>query len=217
MQDLSSLVGVDCHWQMDASSLLDIPRTGQRHFVCYSGQDPVLQAQASWAKRDFLQAILEFGEGTYLARVDLTSSVRQSVAWKAGHDTVSVAGFVVSNMKDYWSGLQGIVTTASGHHFRLCQIEPPPPAPAANPYFSRDPHYPPAHAISYGLYDESGVQLLTIQPPGLPKSHVRQLLGVHDALGTMQISPALQSDSELPALVALAFALGLEQALALYV
>jgi hypothetical protein len=109
MRSFSELAAADLHWDFDTSSI--IPLTGDRHYTLFSGDQPVVTAQAKWEKFVSFEVALEAGEGTYFAHMDLTTSPLQAVVWKAG-TSFSAAGFSLSA----WSSttFAGTITTASG-------------------------------------------------------------------------------------------------------
>jgi hypothetical protein len=109
MRSFSELAAADLRWDFDTSSI--IPITGDRHYVLFSGGEPVVTAQAKWEKFVSFEVALEAGEGTYFVHMDLTASPLQAVVWKAG-TSFSAAGFSLSG----WSStaFAGTITTASG-------------------------------------------------------------------------------------------------------
>jgi hypothetical protein len=109
MRSFSELAAADLHWQFDTSSI--IPLTGDRHYTLFSGDEPVVTAQAKWEKFVSFEVALEAGEGTYFSHMDLTASPLEAVVWKAG-TSFSAAGFSLSA----WSSttFAGTITTASG-------------------------------------------------------------------------------------------------------
>ena len=80
---------------------LGLPDSADRHYVLYNGMEPVVQAQVMWERLKFFDAIMESGEGTFHAHMDLTDTARKSVAWKAGTEE-SIAGFTLQS--------EGIIT-----------------------------------------------------------------------------------------------------------
>jgi hypothetical protein len=109
MRSFSELAAADLHWEFDTSSI--IPTTGDRHYVLFSGSEPVVTAQAKWEKFVSFEVALEAGEGTYFVHMDLTASPLNAVVWKAG-TSFSAAGFSLTA----WSSttFAGTITTASG-------------------------------------------------------------------------------------------------------
>ena len=109
MRSFSELGGADLHWEFDGSPI--IPATGDRHYVLFSGSEPVVTAQSKWEKLISYEVALEAGEGTYFVHMDLTASPLKAVVWKAG-TTFSAAGFSLTA----WSStaFAGSITTASG-------------------------------------------------------------------------------------------------------
>jgi hypothetical protein len=109
MRSFSELAAADLHWDFDTSSI--IPITGDRHYILFSGGEPVVTAQAKWEKFVSFEVALEAGEGTYFVHMDLTASPLSAVVWKAG-TSFSAAGFSLTA----WSSttFAGTITTASG-------------------------------------------------------------------------------------------------------
>lgn len=109
MRSFSELAAADLHWDFDTSSI--IPITGDRHYILFSGAEPVVTAQAKWEKFVSFEVALEAGEGTYFVHMDLTASPLCAVVWKAG-TSFSAAGFSLTA----WSSFEfaGTITTASG-------------------------------------------------------------------------------------------------------
>lgn len=109
MQSFSELAGAKLHWEFDGSPI--VPTTGDRHYVLFSGSDPVVTAQCKWEKLVYFQVALEAGEGTYFVHMDLTASPLTAVVWKAG-TSFSAAGFSLTAWSSY--AIAGTITTAGG-------------------------------------------------------------------------------------------------------
>jgi hypothetical protein len=109
MQSFSELAGAELHWEFDGSPI--IPTTGDRHYVLFSGSEPVVTAQCKWEKLVYFQVALEAGEGTYFVHMDLTASPLTAVVWKAG-TSFSGAGFSLTSWSSY--AFAGTITTAGG-------------------------------------------------------------------------------------------------------
>ena len=117
MRALTELVGLDVHWKIDMGAML--PDTAARHYVLFNGEEPVVQTQVMWQRLSHFDAIMECGEGTFQARMDLTNLDRKSVAWKTGTQE-SIAGFTVQ-----WEGLitcRGWIAMANGRNLAWVQI-----------------------------------------------------------------------------------------------
>lgn len=114
MRSLGELVGKSLVWRADLGLAIN-PNT-ERHYVLWDGQEPVVTAQVIWERQKFFDVIMECGEGTYQAHLDLTRPDRPSVAWKTGEE-FSLAGLTVTS-----EGLitcEGLIKTHSGRNLVL--------------------------------------------------------------------------------------------------
>ena len=96
-----------------------LPDTAARHYVLFNREEPVVQAQVMWQRLSHFDVIMECGEGTFQAHMDLTDPARKSVAWKAGTQE-SIAGFTLQ-----WEGIitcRGWIATANGRHLAWAPI-----------------------------------------------------------------------------------------------
>lgn len=196
MRSLADLTGVDLRWSFDTSSV--IPEAGDRHYVLFSGQEAVVTAQASWLRMDHFDVVMEAGEGSWFVHLDLKTAGRDGVVWKAGERT-SQAGFRLTHDASIRLGdfnmahdgsliVTGAISCASGRQLEW-----------------RTKTLNGAISGGYELVSSEDEVLLYIQAA----------VGKTTA-GTMHIDASLATNAELPALVALAFALANEQALMLH-
>jgi hypothetical protein len=177
MRSLGELVARELVWQADVGMAID--PSIERHIVLWDGQEPVVTAQIMWERQKFFDVILECGEGTYQAHIDMTRPDRMSVAWKTGEDH-SLAGLIVTS-----EGLitcEGLINTNGGR--RLV--------------------FAPTRQIGYEytIFAVGGPRLLTLAAFGK---------GIGGNPGHMSIEPEEATDVEMPALVAMAFAVANEQ------
>jgi hypothetical protein len=189
MRAFSELAGLDLHWSFDTSPV--IPSHGDRHYVLFAGQGPVAEAQASWLRFVSFDAYVESQEGTYAAHLDLRTPGRPGVAWRVGSST-SLAGSTVSRqatIKGVAVSSESTITCADGSSLTFR------PQSALG-----------ATTQPYNLLDASNSVLLEISPATAESP----------TTGHLCISAAAASRPDLPALVALAFALANEQFLGLH-
>jgi len=95
VRSLSELTGQDLVWKVQPGSAT-IPDQAQRSWVLFWGDEPVVQAQTMWQRLDHFDVIMECGEGTYQAHMDLADPARRSVVWKTGEAQSAAAFELVS-------------------------------------------------------------------------------------------------------------------------
>jgi hypothetical protein len=184
MRQLAELAGHKLRWKME--SMGSVPAQTERSYVLYDGDEPVVEAQVIWQRLSSFDIVMEAGEGTYQAHMDLSVPARTSVAWKAGSNE-SVAGFQVASE----SGITatGWINTAAGKHLAWAPIHP--------------------GAYEYVTFAPGGPPLVTLAACSFSVS-------IGGDPGHMLIAAEAAGDPELPALVVLAFALANEQVLLLH-
>jgi hypothetical protein len=204
MRSFASLAGTDLQWTVDLDPL-SMPAASDRHYVLFAATEPVASTQASWQQRRSYSLAQESSEGTYFTHVDLTSPSLQSVTWKAGNKT-STAGFVIT-APHYYDPPSGDITTALGRHLVVRGVgsgirewDLPLAHWQATTRYPSNPL-----SFNYVVADLSGQVLIFMAPAHRPQSHLENLILV--APGKMSINPLAAPDPELPALVALCFAL----------
>ena len=184
MESLSNLCGRELHWRVDMG--LSVPETDAIHYVLWDADVPVATAQTIWQRSEFYDLIMECGEGTYQAHVDISSPAgRPAVAWKVGQ-TASLAGFTFE--EEGLITVKGWIDTASGR--RLA--------------------FEPTHELSaeYVIFPPGGPRLISVA------AAAGRYIG--DTAGRLIISPDAAQDIELPALVVLGFALACEEVMLLH-
>ncbi|HEX2680445.1 MAG TPA: hypothetical protein VHQ03_04055 [Candidatus Dormibacteraeota bacterium] len=154
---------------------------GQFHYVLFDGEEPVVTAHVMWWRMQWFDAIMECGEGTYQAHIDLSRYNRQSVAFKVGQN-YSLVGLVVTG--ESIAACSASIVTLSKRQLWLV----------------------PSMALS---------RVYSVTPPGGPTLFTLEACLNLDP-GTMFIAPQAAGDPELPALVAMAFAMANEQSLLLH-
>ena len=185
MESLSSLSGRELHWRVDMG--FTIPADDQQHYLLWDRDVAVVSAQAIWKRLEFFDLIMECGEGTYQAHIDLAQpSGRPAVAWKVGQQT-SLAGFTFGG--EGLITVRGWIDTASGRRLAFA----------------------PSHDVGfeYAIFSVGGPRLMTVAATA---GH-----SIGDTNGRMVISPEMSQDPELPALVVLGFALACEELMLLHV
>ncbi len=184
MRSLAELAALNLRWKME--SIGSIPDETERSYVLYHGDEPVVEAQVMWRRQVDFDAVMEAGEGTYHAHMDLTAPTRQSVAWKAG-DAQSMAGFQIATEGPITA--TGWITTATGRRFAWAPIH--------------------EGAYEYTIFEPGGPRLVTLAASSFS-------LSVGGDPGHTLIAQEAAADPELAALVVLAFALTNEQVLLLH-
>ena len=182
MRSLSELAGQDLTWQIQPGSAT-ISDRAQHSYVLFMGDEPVVQAQVIWQRMVSYEVIMEAGEGTYEVHMDLAVPERRSMVQKAGvADSIAVFELASENMVT----ATGWITTAS----------------------SRKLAWAPTHEAGYEyvIFAPGGPRLVT-----LSAAFSFTKLAVGGNPGHLLVASEEADDPELPALVAMNFALANEQ------
>jgi len=150
------------------------------------GDEPVVQAQMIWKRYVSYEVVMEAGEGTYEVHMDLADPKRRSVVQKAGvEDSAATFDLATENIVT----ATGWITTAS----------------------QRKLAWAPTHELGYEyvIYAPGGPRLVTLSAAFSLGTNLAGHMGGNP--GHMLIAPEEAGDPELPALVALNFALANEQ------
>jgi hypothetical protein len=140
----------------------------------------------TWQRQVNFDVMMEAGEGTYHAHMDLMSATRQSVAWKAGTEQ-SIAGFQIATEGPITA--TGWITTARGRRLAWTPIQ--------------------AASYEYVIFEPNGPRQVTLAAASFS-------LSIGGDPGHTLIAPEASADPDLPALVVPAFALANEQVLLLH-
>ena len=183
MRSLAELAGLDCRWKMEKMGSTE---KAEQTFVLYHSDEPVADAQVMWQRLQSFDVVMQSGDGTFHAHMDLTRSDRQSEAWKAG-EAESIAGFNMATEGIITAN--GWITTAGGR--RLA--------------------FTPTHSsgYEYTVFTPGGPRLITMAACAFSFS-------IGGNPGQTMISAAGATDPDLPALFVLCFAVTNEQVLLLH-
>jgi hypothetical protein len=185
VRSLSELAGQDLLWKVQPGSAT-IPDQAQRSYVLFRGDEPVVQAQVMWKRVVSFDVILEAGEGTFQVHMNLADPARETAVWRTGVNQ-SMAGFRLHSEELITA--TGWITTAGG---RTLVWEPEHPL-----------------GYEYVIFQPGGPRMVTLSAAfsfGIN-------LGTGGNPGHMLIGSEMANDPELPALVAMNFALTNEQVL----
>ena len=166
-------------WKGD---LIAAYETDRHQYYLFDGSEHCGTAFAEWVRGEHADFDVWFMEGAFRVHVDLKAVTMPAVAWRVG-EQVSVVGFTRTQQNSF--NANGVITTASGRTLAL--------APTGTNFITAFGGY--EHAIQH----EDGARFITIS--GSTRLHV----GGNP--GHMLIAPQEASDPELPALVAMAFAI----------
>jgi hypothetical protein len=190
VRSFSELAGKDLIWKVQPGSA-SIPDQAQHSYVLFMDGEPVVQAQVMWQRLVYYDVIVEAGEGTFQVHMNLADPARQTVAWKTGLSE-SLAGFRIASEELITA--TGWISTAGG---RTLAWEPTHP-----------------NGYEYVIFVPGGPRLVTLSAAFSLGTNLAGHMGGNP--GHMLIASEEADDPELPALVALNFALANEQVVLLH-
>ncbi len=150
------------------------------------GSETVATGQVTWERLKTYDLSVEFGEGRFQVHIDLMDPGKRPAVVWRPGETESIAGFELENEGSF--NMRGWITTASGRQLAM-----------------RATH---DLGLEYAVYVPNNPALVVV-------SASSRSIFIRNA-GHMFMAPEESPDAELPALVALAYALACEQLLRLH-
>jgi hypothetical protein len=163
-----------------------IQRKATHGYTLHDGPETVATGQVTWERLKNFDFVMQSGEGIYQVHIDLRDPGKRPAVAWRLGDPASAAGFQLWSEGSFT--VSGWITTASGRQLVM--------QPTSDP------------GIEYVVFPPDGAVLFSVA------AAVRIAIGGNP--GHMFIAPEESADSELPALVALSFAVACEQFLRLH-